>query len=88
MNYTGQTSFAEMFEYYCTRNVTSAREYKEREMMRWAKDRIQQAHGEGWEQCQMECVDVAEEHASNPFGGAMAEKIADAIAAMEYGSEK
>jgi len=49
---------------------------------------LQQARREGWEQCQMECVDVAEEHASNPFAGAMAEKIADAIAAMEYGGEK
>lgn len=71
-------------EYYCTRNVTSAREHKEREMMRWAKQQLATAHREGWEQCQMECVDIAEEHASNPSVGAVAEKIADAIAAMEY----
>ena len=31
MKYTGQTSFADMFEYYCTRNVTNEREYRQKE---------------------------------------------------------
>ena len=96
MNYTGQTSFAEMFEYYCTRNVTSAREYEEREMMRWAKDRIQQAPREGWEQAKREAagiIDDTEEVESMSvyaqLGDAHRTKmsIADAIAAMEYGGE-
>ena len=91
MNYTGQTSFAEMFEYYCNRNVTNEREYNEREMLRWLKQQLQQAHRDateevakahkrGWEQAKREALCAATLHLCNPVG----EKIADAIASMEY----
>lgn len=45
-NYTGQTSFAEMFEYYLKRNVTNEREYNERAMLRWVNQQLQQAQTE------------------------------------------
>lgn len=46
MNYTGQTGFAEMFEYYLKRNVTNEREYNERAMLRWVDQQLQQAQTE------------------------------------------
>lgn len=76
MNYTGQTSFAEMFEYYCTRNVTNEREYNEREMMRWAKQQLATAHREGWEQGKKEAFEIAR---TTQIG-----YIQTTIAAMEY----
>ena len=90
MNYTGQTSFAEMFEYYCARNVTNEREYNEREMMRWTKQQLATAHREadssakdafrrGWEQCHRECVIIAD-NGPSPVAATM-------IAAMEYGGQ-
>lgn len=79
MNYTGQTSFAEMFEYYCTRNVTSAREHKEREMMRWAKYRIQQARREGWEQAKREIKEMVQDEYCGSW-----DTLYSTIAAMEY----
>ena len=93
MNYTGQTSFAEMFEYYCNRNVTNEREYNEREMLRWLKQQLQQAHRSGWEQCQREAKEIAngkpkqwldKDFVVESAASAMSKEIADAIAAMEY----
>ena len=76
MNYTGQTSFADMFEYYCTRNVTNEREYNEREMLRWLKQQLQQAHRQGWEQAKKQAEGIADFYKP--------EDIGEAIANMEY----
>lgn len=84
MNYTGQTSFAEMFEYYCTRNVTNEREYNEREMMRWAKQQLAQAHREGWEQGKQRAEDIANNIDACAGDCSGYSVISDAIAAMEY----
>lgn len=101
MNYTGQTSFADMFEYYCTRNVTNEREYNEREMLRWLKQQLQQAHRDtteevakahkrGWEQAKREAVKLA--NTLDKWGDwesdlTDSDLIANAIAAMEYGGK-
>ena len=98
MSDTGQTSFADMFEYYCTRNVTNEREYNEREMLRWLKQQLQQAHRtaeesakdahrRGWEQAKKEAVEVA--NTLDKWGDWESDQpdfalIADAIAALEY----
>ena len=87
MNYTGQTSFAEMFEYYCNRNVTNEREYNERDMMRWVKqqltsahrdatEEVAKAHKRGWEQAKREAFEIAR---TTQIG-----YIQTTIAAMEY----
>lgn len=87
MNYTGQASFAEMFEYYCSRNVTNEREYNEREMMRWLKQQLTKARREGWEQAKKQAKDAVEcaNYDLDDWSRRNPEHVAvAAIAAMEY----
>jgi len=40
MNYTGQTNFVDMLDYYCNRNICNEREFNEREMLLWVRSEL------------------------------------------------